>query len=171
MSEECLKRVFGAVWSRFLEFEITRSKMMCEIAGNPLSAIILQVIAYHNLTLVQSAVEDKTYGEIRSAWELNNTALAQHLPQKLSFAAIADITGVDKETVRRSVKKLEAQGWICIDQKTGISYNPSQITQDKLLMLNEWEITHLGRLLKRLNDASNKEHGLPSENSKLQNIG
>ena len=44
---------------------------MCEVAGNPLSALILQVVAYHNLTLVQSAVEDKTYGEIRSAWELN----------------------------------------------------------------------------------------------------
>ena len=154
MSDESLKRAFGAVWSRFLEFEITRSKQMCEVAGTPLSAIILQVVAYHNLTLVQSAVRDKTYVEIRSAWELNNRPSVQHLPQKLSFAAIADITGVDKETVRRSVKKLEAEGWLSIDQKTGISYNPSQINQDKLLMLNEWEITHLGRLLKRLNEAS-----------------
>ena len=171
MSEESLKRVFGAVWSRFLEFEITRSKMMCEVAGNPLSALILQVVAYHNLTLVQSAVEDKTYSEIRSAWELNDDLSAQHWPQKLSFAAIADITGVDKETVRRSVKKLEANGWLSIDQQTGISYNPSQTNQDKLLLLNEWEVSHFGRLLKRLNDASNKEHGLPSENSKLQNIG
>jgi hypothetical protein len=128
---------------------------MCEVAGNPLSAIILQVVAYHNLTLVQSAAKDKAYVEIRSAWELNNKASAQHLPQKLSFAAIADITGVDKETVRRSVKKLEAEGWLSIDQKTGISYSPSQINQDKLLMLNEWEIIHLGRLLKRLNDTSN----------------
>ncbi|MDC1293626.1 helix-turn-helix domain-containing protein [Candidatus Puniceispirillum sp.] len=155
MSEERLKSVFGAVWTRFLEFEITRSKLMCEVAGNPLSALILQVIAYHNLTLVQSAVENKTYGEIRSAWELKDDTSAQHWPQKLSFAAIADITGVDKETVRRSVKKLEAQGWLSIGEKTGISYNPSQINQDKLLILNEWEITHLGRLLKRLNDASN----------------
>ena len=171
MSEESLKRVFGTIWSRFLEFEITRSKMMCEIAGNPLSALILQVIAYHNLTLVQSAVVDKTYSEIRSAWESNDEPSAQHWPQKLSFAAIADITGVDKETVRRSVKKLEANGWLSIDQQTGISYNPSQKNQDKLLLLNEWEVTHFGRLLKRLNDASNKEHGCPSENSRLQNIG
>ena len=155
MSKESLKRVFGAIWSRFLEFEITRSKLMCEVAGNPLSALILQVIAYHNLTLVQSAVEGKTYSKIRSAWELNDELSAQHWPQKLSFAAIADITGVDKETVRRSVKKLEAQGWLSIGENTGISYNPSQINQDKLLILNEWEITHLGRLLKRLNDASN----------------
>ena len=144
---------------------------MCEVAGNPLSALILQVIAYHNLTLVQSAVEDKTYGEVRSAWELKDAPSAQHWPQKLSFAAIADITGVDKETVRRSVKKLEANGWLSIDQQTGISYNPSQTNQDKLLLLNEWEVSHFGRLLKRLNDASNKENVSPFENSKFQNNG
>jgi len=155
LSEESLKRVFGAVWSRFLEFEITRSKLMCEVAGTPLSAIILQVVAYHNLTLVQSAVETKTYGEIRSAWELNDEPFTSDWPQKLSFAAIADITGVDKETVRRSVKKLEEQRWVVIDQKAGISYSPSKVNQEKLVALNEWEVTHLGRLLKRLNDASN----------------
>ena len=155
MSEESLKKTFGSIWWRFLEFEITRSKLMSGVAGSPMSALILQVIAYHNLTLVQAAVKDKTYGEIRSAWELYDDALMQHLPQKLSFAAIADITGIDKETVRRSVKKLEAQGWVSIDQKTGISYNATQINQDSLLILNDWEVTHLGRLLKRLNDASN----------------
>ena len=128
---------------------------MCEAAGNPLSALILQVVAYHNLTLVQSAAENKTYAGIRSAWELNDEAFEENWPQKLSFSAIADITDIDKETVRRSVKKLEAQGWLSICQKTGISYNPSQINQDKLLGLNEWEVNHLGRLLKLLNNASN----------------
>ena len=155
MSEESLKRVFGAVWSRFLEFEITRSKMMAELTGSSSSALVLQVVAYHNLTLVQSSLEGKTYGEIRGAWELGDQTSFSDLPQKLSFAAIADITGIDKETVRRSVKKLEEQRWVVIDPKTGISYNPSKINQDKLVSLNEWEITHFGRLLKRLNDASN----------------
>ena len=155
MSEESLKRVFGAVWSRFLEFEITRSKMMAELTGSSSSALILQVVAYHNLTLVQSTLESETYSEIREAWELGDQASDSDLPQILSFAAISDITGIDKETVRRSAKKLEVQGWLSIDQKTGISYNPSQINQDKLVGFNEWEVTHLGRLLKRLNDASN----------------
>ena len=155
MSEESLKRVFGAVWSRFLEFEITRSKMMAELTGSSSSALVLQVVAYHNLTLVQSSLESKTYSEIRGAWELGDQTSISDLPEKLSFAAIADITGIDKETVRRSVKKLEEQDWLVIDQKTGISYNPSQINQDKLLNLNDWEITHFGRLLKRFNDASN----------------
>ena len=53
------------------------------------------------------------------------------------------------------MKKLEEQGWVAIEQKTGVSYNPSKINQDKLLVFNEWEVTHLGRLLKRLNDADN----------------
>jgi CRP-like cAMP-binding protein len=157
LSEESLKRVFGAVWSRFLEFEITRSKMMAELTGSSSSALVLQVVAYHNLTLVQSSLESKTYSEIRGAWELGDQTSISDLPQKLSFAAIADITGIDKETVRRSVKKLEEQRWVVIDQKTGINYNPSKINQDKLVSLNEWELTHFGRLLKRLNDADKQD--------------
>ena len=157
MSEESLKRVFGAVWSRFLEFEITRSKMMAELTGSSSSALVLQVVAYHNLTLVQSSLESKAYSEIREAWELGDQTSISDLPQKLSFAAIADITGIDKETVRRSVKKLEEQRWVAIDKKTGISYKPSKINQDKLVSLNEWELTHFGRLLKRLNDADNQD--------------
>ena len=128
---------------------------MAELTGSSSSALVLQVVAYHNLTLVQSSLESKTYSEIRGAWEQGDQTLISDLPQKLSFAAIADITGIDKETVRRSVKKLEEQGWLVIDQKTGISYNPSQINQGKLLNLNEWEIIHFGRLLKRFNDARN----------------
>ena len=155
MSEESLKRVFGAVWSRFLEFEITRSRMITELTGSSSSSLILQVVAYHNLTLVQSTLDSKTYSEIRGAWELGDQTSNSELPKKLSFAAIADITGIDKETVRRAVKKLEEQEWLSINQEAGISYNPSQTNQDKLLILNEWEVTHLGRLIKRLNDADN----------------
>ena len=130
---------------------------MAELTGSSSSALILQVVVYHNLTLVQSSLEGKTYSEIRGAWELGDQALISGLPQKLSFAAIADITGIDKERVRRSVKKLAEQGWLVIDQKTGISYKPSQLNQDKLLNLSEWEIIHFGRLLKRFDDARNPD--------------
>ena len=130
---------------------------MAELTGSSSSALVLQVVAYHNLTLVQSSLESKTYSEIRGAWELGDQTSISDLPQKLSFAAIADITGIDKETVRRSVKKLEEQRWVVIDQKTGISYKPSKINQDKLVSLNEWELTHFGRLLKRLNDADKQD--------------
>ena len=68
LSEESLKEVFGAVWWRFLEFEITRSRFICEFAGNRVHALILQVVAYHNLTLVQASVGSDTYSEIRTKW-------------------------------------------------------------------------------------------------------
>ena len=152
MSEGDLKKAFGAVWWRFLEFEITRSRMMSEVAGNPVSALILQVVAYHNLTLVQSDLDEKNYEAIRKQWEAGDTNIQTKMPRKLSYAAISEITGIDKETVRRSVKRLAEQDWVTIDQKTGIHYQPSVANQDKLLMLNEWELVSLGRLIERLQD-------------------
>ena len=125
---------------------------MSELAGNPVSALILQVVAYHNLTLVQSNLNEKNYRAIREHWEAGGTDIQTKMPQKLSYAAISDITGIDKETVRRSVKRLAEHDWVVIDQKTGIHYQPSVSNQDKLLMLNEWEIVNLGRLIDRLQD-------------------
>ena len=123
---------------------------MSEVAGNPVSALILQVVAYHNLTLVQSNLNEKNYRAIREHWEAGGTDIHTKMPQKLSYAAISDITGIDKETVRRSVRRLAEQDWVVIDQKSGIHYKPSITNQDNLLMLNEWEIVNLGRLIERL---------------------
>ncbi len=125
---------------------------MSEVAGNPVSALILQVVAYHNLTLVQSDLNEKNYEAIRKQWEAGDTNIQTKMPRKLSYAAISEITGIDKETVRRSVKRLAEQDWVTIDQKTGIHYQPSVANQDKLLMLNEWELVSLGRLIERLQD-------------------
>ena len=152
MSEESLKRAFGTIWWRFLEFEITRGRRICEFSGNPVNALVLQVVAYHNLTLVQASVGSKAYSEIRTKWEKNDIKGAGDLPLKLSYASIAELTGIDKETVRRAVKKLAEQRWLEIDQKTGIHYSPAQSNQERLVMFNEWELAHLGRLLDRLNN-------------------
>lgn len=123
---------------------------MSEVAGNPVSALILQVVAYHNLTLVQSDLNEVNYKAVREHWEAGGTDIQTEMPQKLSYAAISDITGIDKETVRRSVKRLAEQDWVVIDQKTGIHYQPTVSNQDKLLTLNEWELVSLGRLIERL---------------------
>ena len=125
---------------------------MSEVAGNPVSALILQVVAYHNLTLVQSDLNEVNYKAVREHWEAGGTDIQTEMPQKLSYAAISDITGIDKETVRRSVKRLAEQDWVVIDQKTGIHYQPTVSNQDKLLTLNEWELVSLGRLIERLKD-------------------
>ena len=147
MSEEGLKRAFGAVWWRFLEFEISRSKMMSEVAGNQVCALILQVVAYHNLTIIQFGVKNDNYENIRERWKTSDENTDSDMPRKLSYAAVSDITGIDKETVRRSVNKLAEQEWIVIEQKYGIHYQPSAANQEKLITLNEWELEHLGRLL------------------------
>jgi hypothetical protein len=152
LSEIDIRKAFGSVWWRFLEFEISRSRMMSEVAGNPVSALILQVVAYHNLTVVQSGLNEKSYKVIRDHWEAGGEDTKTKIPLKLSYAAISDMTGIDKETERRSVRRLAEQGWVVIDQKTGIHYQPSLPNQDKLLMLNEWELAHLGRLMERLKD-------------------
>ena len=125
---------------------------MSEVAGNPVFALILQVVAYHNLTVVQSGLNEINYKAIRERWERSGKDDKSKIPKKLSYAAISDITGIDKETVRRSVKKLAEQEWVVIDRKTGVHYQPSVSNQDKLLMLNEWELVNLGRLIDRLTD-------------------
>ena len=150
MSESRIKNAFGSVWWRFLEFEISRSRLMSEVAGNQISALILQVVAYHNLTVIQSGMKNESYEEIRERWEKGGENSDSQMPRKLSYAAISDITGIDKETVRRSVNKLAEQEWVVIDQKSGIDYQPSAANQEKLLKLNEWELIHLGRLFNTL---------------------
>ncbi len=125
---------------------------MSEVAGNSASALILQVVAYHNLTVVQSGLNEKKYEVIRELWVAGGEDKKTEMPRKLSYAAISDITGMDKETVRRLVKRLAEQEWVVIDQKTGIHYKPSDSNQHKLLVLNDWEIVNLGRLIERLND-------------------
>ncbi len=71
-----------------------------------------------------------------------------HLPYILNYAAIAELTGIDKETTRRAVLKLEKNQWLTVDKKLGITYAPSEKNQKMLLDLNEWELKFLGKLVK-----------------------
>ena len=50
-------------------------------------------------------------------WEASGEKIKSGITRKLSYAAISDITGLDKETVRRSVKRLAQQDWVVIDKK------------------------------------------------------
>ena len=94
-------------------------------------------------------------GEIRSKWEKNDMQAATNLPYKLLYASIADLTGIDKKTVRRTAKKLTERGWFGVVKKIGIHYNPIKINQNKLVMFNEWELDQFGRLLTRFDNARN----------------
>ena len=125
---------------------------MSEVAGSPLSALILQVVAYHNLTAVQFGMNEKSYKVILERWESGGKNKESEIQRKLSYSAISDMTGIDKETVRRSVKRLAEQEWVVINPDTGIHYQPSASNQHKLIKLNEWELVHFGRLIERLNN-------------------
>ena len=79
---------------------------MSEVAGNPVSALILQVVAYHNLTVVQSFVNKENYKEIRKQWLSGNENINRQMPRKLSYAAISDITGILAETAAKTIEAL-----------------------------------------------------------------
>jgi len=147
LSEIYLKTNFGAVWPKFLEFEISRSKRCAKIAGSVNGYLILQIVAYHNLSLITSANSLDSYSQARAVWEADLPKSLLDLPYILNYAAIAELTGLDKETARRVVLKLERDQWLSVDKKLGINYAPSEKNQKRLLELNEWEISYLGKLI------------------------
>ena len=154
LSEAKLRANFRAVWPKFLEFEISRSKRCVDVAGSVNGYLVLQVLAYHNLSLINSTVSPDTYDEARKAWELSSMDASLDLPYILNYAAISELTGLDKETARRAVLKLEKNGWLTVDKKLGINYSPSDENQRLLLELNEWELGVLGRLIALTNAPS-----------------
>jgi hypothetical protein len=154
LSEANLKANFGAVWPKFLEFQISRSKRCVEVAGSVNGYLVLQVIAYHNLSLINATTSMDSYEEARNAWELGWSDTSLDLPFILNYAAISELTGLDKETTRRAVLKLEKNGWLTVDKKLGITYSPSDENQALLLELNEWELVFLGRLMALMNAPS-----------------
>ena len=154
LSEAKLKANFGAVWPKFLEFQISRSKRCVEVAGSVNGYLVLQVIAYHNLSLINATTSMDSYEEARNAWELGWSDTSLDLPFILNYAAIAELTGLDKETTRRAVLKLEKNGWLTVDKKLGITYSPSDENQALLLELNEWELVFLGRMMALMNAPS-----------------
>ena len=154
LGEANLKANFGVVWPKFLEFQISRSKRCVEIAGSVNGYLILQVVAYHNLSLIKSTASPDTYDEARKAWELSSMDASLDLPYILNYAAISELTGLDKETARRAVLKLGKNGWLTVDKKLGINYSPSDENQRLLLELNEWELGFLGRLIALTNAPS-----------------
>ena len=148
MSESQLKENFGKIWPKFMEFQISRSKRCVDLAGSVNGYLILQVIAYHQLSLLRSTASANNYSDVRDAWEASQPTHLMNLPYILNYAAIAELTGIDKETTRRGVLKLEKNQWLTVDKKLGIAYAPSEKNQKMLLELNEWELNFLGKLVK-----------------------
>ena len=132
-----LEENFLPIWKRFLEMEIMRSQHCLRVAGSANAYLVLQVICWHQLLLVSEDLEDPSYDATIEGW----IALS-HEPagkgKKLTYALIAELTGLDKETVRRNVKALVARGFVTADRKRGVMYAPTAERND--LIVNDLNV-------------------------------
>lgn len=133
-----LEENFLPIWKRFLEMEIVRSQHCLRVAGSANAYLVLQVICWHQLLLVSDDLEDPSYDATIEGW----TALS-HAPagkgKKLTYALIAELTGLDKETVRRNVMALAARGFVTADRKRGVMYAPTEERNNQIV--NELNVT------------------------------
>ena len=114
---------FAAFWLGFLELEITRSKLLLQATGSANMYLVLQAVNYHYVRLVFEVNNgDGSYQNIKEGF-LCPDKFAGGVTKKLNYSTISEWTGLDKETVRRTCKKAQAQNWIKINAESGITIN------------------------------------------------
>lgn len=114
---------FASFWLGFLELEITRSKLLLQATGSANMYLVLQAVNYHYVRLVFEANNgDGSYQNIKEGF-LCPDKFAGGVTKKLNYSTISEWTGLDKETVRRTCKKAQAQNWIKINAESGITIN------------------------------------------------
>ena len=101
MSDNFYKN-FGSIWERFLSFEINRSREAIKYFGNANNYFILQVIAWHNLYVIQRREKNENYETLRRQWGNSKFEFENTIPDKLSVLTASQISGIDKETTRRA---------------------------------------------------------------------
>lgn len=127
-----LEENFLLIWRRFLEMEIIRSQHCLKLAGSANAYLVLQVICWHHFLLVSDGLDDTSYEATLESWmALSNQPGDKG--KKLTYALIAELTGLDKETVRRNVKSLAERGFVSADRKLGVMFSPTEEQNDKLV--------------------------------------
>ena len=128
---------FILMWLAFLELEMTRSKLLVQNAGSANMCLVLQAVGYHYLRLIFEANNSNvSYQDARESFLFPDKFVI--VPnKKLNYSTISDWTGLDKETVRRSCKKAQAENWIKIDKQNGISVNIESGGGANLLSVHE----------------------------------
>ena len=128
---------FGTIWERFLNFEINRSREAIKYFGNSNSYFILQTIAWHNIYIIQKEEGFKNYDRLKKQWGERYLEFQKPIPNKLSILAVSQISGLDKETCRRTIKKLISDGWITYTRSDGIKYFPTEKKNQLMIKFNE----------------------------------
>jgi len=132
---------FTQIWRRFLEMEIIRSQYCLKFAGSANAYLVLQVICWHHLLLVTEDQPDSSYEATIDSWFASQTGMTTS-NKKLTYALISELTGLDKETVRRNVKMLEKGGFVSADRKHGVMFTPTPENNDRLI--NDLNVKEVG---------------------------
>ena len=123
---------FTPIWQRFLEMEIIRSQYCLKFAGSANAYLVLQVVCWHHFLLVTEDQVGNSYEATIDSWFASQTGMTTS-NKKLTYALISDLTGLDKETVRRNVKMLEKRGFVSADRKNGVMFTPTPENNDRLV--------------------------------------
>ena len=129
---------FFDIWKRFLEFEILRSKHCLAFAGSANAYLVLQVICWHQLLNIGETLDDTSFETTKDQWYEQSGIHHVH-PKRLTYSLIAELTGLDKETVRRNVKAHEARGWVTTSREKGICFTANEEMNSQLIELNRVE--------------------------------
>ena len=127
---------FTSIWPEWLMLMILRTRKINEVVGNPVDAIIVQVVCWHHL-LVTSVEQDndvQTFDEAIYNWHQGFSASSSYKKdKKLTITAISLSTAIPFETVRRRVKKLCDDGWLSIADNGGVNYSPTNENNEKIV--------------------------------------
>ena len=148
-------------WIMFIVSFYSRVKETLKIDFE--SFMILQVVVSHSLYQVNKT-GNKSYSEIKEHVEMLSTVkLKKNL--KLTFASIAEVITLPRETVRRKVLELCKKDILTFDNENGIKPGPayktiykkfvSQTTIDISALVKKWK--HSGALDKLLELDKNNE--------------
>ena len=118
---------FSEIWPNILLFFIIRTHKLNATLGNPLDAMIMQVICWHHFLLsVRETIDtsDTSFDAALKLWsQCSNGDDAVGSSKRLTFVAIERLTAIPFETVRRRVRSLEKRGWVVINDEIGIDLN------------------------------------------------
>jgi hypothetical protein len=128
---------FGSIWESFLSFEINRSREALRHFGNANNYFILQTIAWHNFYILHKNQNNEKYESFKNAWGLKTFEFEADVPSKLSVLTVSQISGIEKETTRRTIKNLVDDKWIVYSPKNGILYYPSDHNNRIMIEFNE----------------------------------
>ena len=146
---------YSKAWPKYLEFEFKRSQLIIKLFGNLSTYLVLKVVIYHHFHLMKEAgTEVEACCPFDGADHVISKKLDDgfELTKRINYSVISNFTGLDKETVRRIVKKLVKKEWVELDSKNKILFNPSIDNKEQLTQLNKFEVNSLNDFVSRLHN-------------------